>query len=170
MAMAEQWLTTEGIQVGDLFLRWSLSCGDSREYYQVTELRGKKTVVLRPIEDEFILNPGLAPDSPALSLFHAISPRRPLPGQFCPCHFCDARLDEVTARPVPHEGDRWLLKDWGLGGFHIFDSVRPEDWECWDEKFIRAHEEYYRALDRAKREYLEGKEEVEWPEWPEFPG
>lgn len=170
MAMAEQWLTTEGIQVGDLFLRWSLGCDVFEEYYQVTELRGKKTVVLRPIEDEFILNPGLAPDSPALSLFQLVSPRRPLPGQFCPGQLCDARLDEVIARPVMRDGHRWRLKDWGLGGSQVFDSALPEDWECWDEASIRAQEEYYRARDRAEREYRQGKEEIEWPEWPEYPG
>lgn len=157
--MCAKWGSSEEIHVGDIFECWFGPYGNQPEtdWYQVTALRGRTQVKLRPLRMETYINEEIQEGS---SLYWRRERKRPLPGQFMEAEKLIALTRYERGREIRRTGEEvtaWVLPDRTAEGRlllqevlwkSIFSLARPEDWAPWDSETIRQMEEE----DRRERE------------------
>lgn len=150
--MGSKWGSSEGIHVGDIFACWAGPYGGQpdSDYYQVTALRGKTQVVLRPLRTERYINKGIEQGSP-LSLFRERT--RPLPGQFLTADDVIVMVRYERGKEIRRTGlevTAWVLPNRTMEGRVQLQEVRwrsafslthPKDWEPWDAETVKQLEE-----------------------------
>ena len=160
--MRKKWGSNEGIHVGDIFECWAGPYGGKpdSDYYQVTALRGKTQVLLRPLRTERYIQEGIDEGS-LLSLFR--ERKRPLPGQFMTGDELTAMVRYERGKEIRRTGIEvaaWVLTDRTVEGRQMLQEVHwrcqysfslPEDWEPWGAETVkRMEEEIGRASCRER--------------------
>lgn len=162
--MSAKWGSNEEVRIGDIFECWfgPYMAQPETDWYQVTALRGRTQVVLRPLRMETYINEEIQEGS---SLYWLRERKRPLPGQFLEADELIAMARYERGREIRRTGEEvtaWVLPDRTADGRLVLQEVlwkssfslaRPEDWAPWDAETIRQMEEEDRRerRDAARR-------------------
>lgn len=164
--MRKKWGSNEGIHVGDIFECWAGPYGGKpdSDYYQVTALRGKTQVLLRPLRTERYIQEGIDEGS-LLSLFR--ERKRPLPRQFMTGDELTAMVRYERGKEIRRTGIEvaaWVLTDRTVEGRQMLQEVHwrcqysfslPEDWEPWGAETVkRMEEEAHQERENFARRFL----------------